>query len=101
MQCETHRDCGACTAWGISVRGVSLLQTDLRPSPDSLIASPQRHPSTMTILLTQNLGKIRGRDSDKVTQFLGIKYATLSDRLADAQLIETRDGEVLDATKDG
>ncbi|RAH50329.1 putative carboxylesterase [Aspergillus brunneoviolaceus CBS 621.78] len=55
----------------------------------------------MTILLTQNLGKIRGRDSNKVTQFLGIKYATLSDRLADAQLIETRDGEVLDATKDG
>ncbi|PYI31977.1 carboxylesterase [Aspergillus indologenus CBS 114.80] len=55
----------------------------------------------MTILLTQNLGKIRGRDSNKVTQFLGIKYATLNDRLADAQLIETRDGDVLDATKDG
>ncbi|PYH42313.1 putative carboxylesterase [Aspergillus saccharolyticus JOP 1030-1] len=55
----------------------------------------------MTILLTQNLGKIRGRDGSNVTQFLGIKYATLKDRLADAQLIEIREGDVLDATTDG
>ncbi|RAL15753.1 putative carboxylesterase [Aspergillus homomorphus CBS 101889] len=55
----------------------------------------------MTLLLTQYLGKIRGKDSNRVTQFLGIKYATLRDRFAEAQLVETRDGDVLDATKDG
>ncbi|KAL2820906.1 Alpha/Beta hydrolase protein [Aspergillus cavernicola] len=54
-----------------------------------------------TILQTQTLGTIQGRSSEGVTQYLGIKYATLKDRLADAVLIESRDGDVLDATRDG
>ncbi|KAF9889576.1 hypothetical protein FE257_007084 [Aspergillus nanangensis] len=54
-----------------------------------------------TILPTTHLGEIRGKIVDGVTHFLGVQYATLKDRLADAELVETRRGEVLDATKDG
>ncbi|KAL5362032.1 Alpha/Beta hydrolase protein [Aspergillus floccosus] len=54
-----------------------------------------------TILQTKQLGQIRGKIVDGVTHYLGIKYATLRDRLADAELVERREGEVLDATKDG
>jgi carboxylesterase type B len=55
----------------------------------------------MTVLQTNHLGQIRGKTVDGVTHYLGIKYATLRDRLADAELVERREGEVLDATKDG
>lgn len=54
-----------------------------------------------TTLSTTKLGQIQGKSGDGVTQYLGIKYATLEDRFADAQLIEERHGDVLDATKDG
>lgn len=56
--------------------------------------------SSMTILKTTSLGEIRDRDNNGVTQYLAIKYATLRNRLADAELVESREG-VLDATKDG
>ncbi|KNG84948.1 putative carboxylesterase [Aspergillus nomiae NRRL 13137] len=54
-----------------------------------------------TTIQTKHLGQIRGRTAEGVTQFLGIKYATLEDRLADAQLVEKHDGGIVDATKDG
>jgi carboxylesterase type B len=54
-----------------------------------------------TIITTSNLGQIRGKSGDGVTQYLGIKYATLKDRFADAQLVEERHGDILDATADG
>lgn len=54
-----------------------------------------------TILKTTSLGEIRGKVADGVVQYLGIKYASLRSRFADAELIEKRDGDVLDATKDG
>lgn len=55
-----------------------------------------------TVLKTTALGEIRGKTGDGVVQYLGIKYATLRNRLAEAELVERRDdGEVLDATKDG
>ncbi|KAJ5371402.1 uncharacterized protein N7496_007494 [Penicillium cataractarum] len=54
-----------------------------------------------TTLSTSKLGQIRGKSGDGVTQYLGIKYATLENRFADAQLIEERQGDVLDATVDG
>ncbi|KAL2809418.1 Alpha/Beta hydrolase protein [Aspergillus granulosus] len=53
------------------------------------------------LLQTQHLGTIQGKSSDGVTQYLGIKYATLKDRLADAVLFEGHGDGVLDATKDG
>ncbi|KAL4877999.1 Alpha/Beta hydrolase protein [Aspergillus karnatakaensis] len=53
------------------------------------------------ILQTERLGTIQGKSNDGVTQYLGIKYATLKDRLADAKLIESREGDILDATRDG
>ncbi|GKZ80228.1 hypothetical protein AnigIFM56816_004445 [Aspergillus niger] len=53
------------------------------------------------IQATTHLGEIRGKTTNGVTQFLGIKYATLKNRLADAELVERRDGGVLDALKDG
>lgn len=54
-----------------------------------------------TTLSTSKLGQIRGKSENGVTQYLGIKYATLENRFADAQLIEERQGDVLDATTDG
>ncbi|RHZ63669.1 hypothetical protein CDV55_106327 [Aspergillus turcosus] len=54
-----------------------------------------------TILQTRFLGDIRGRTHDGVSQFLGIQYATLKDRFADAKLVEQREGSILDASKDG
>lgn len=52
-------------------------------------------------ITTSNLGQIRGKAEDGVTQYLGIKYATLKDRFADAQLVEERQEDILDATADG
>jgi hypothetical protein len=54
-----------------------------------------------SILKTTSLGEIRGKTVDGVVNYLGIKYASLRDRLAEAELVERRDGDVLDATKDG
>ncbi|GKZ68625.1 hypothetical protein AnigIFM50267_003364 [Aspergillus niger] len=53
------------------------------------------------IQVTTHLGEICGKSTNGVTQFLGIRYATLKNRLADAELVERRDGGVLDALKDG
>lgn len=54
-----------------------------------------------TILQTRSLGEVRAKTHDGVSQFLGIQYATLKDRFADAELIEQREGGILDASKDG
>lgn len=54
-----------------------------------------------TVLTTKTLGDIRGKTADGVTQFLGLKYANLKNRFADAELVEQRTGGVLDATADG
>lgn len=51
-------------------------------------------------LKSASLREIRGRDNDGVIQYFGIKYATLKNRLADAELAESQGG-VLDATRDG
>jgi carboxylesterase type B len=55
----------------------------------------------VTLLQTQQLGVIQGKNCDGVTQYLGIKYATLKNRLADAVLYERNSDGVLDATNDG
>jgi carboxylesterase type B len=52
-------------------------------------------------ITTSKLGQIKGKLGDGVTQYLGIKYATLECRFADAQLIEERQGDLLDASMDG
>jgi len=54
-----------------------------------------------TTLKTASLGEIQGKDANSVTQYLGIKYATLRNRLAGAELVRSRDGNTLDATRDG
>jgi hypothetical protein len=42
-----------------------------------------------TILRVGSLGAaFRGKTSDGVTQYLGIKYASLGDRVADAEIID-------------
>ncbi|KAJ5760370.1 carboxylesterase [Penicillium odoratum] len=55
----------------------------------------------MAVLKTSKLGEIRGCEADGVRKYLGIQYATLKNRLADAELVEERIGGVLDATNDG
>lgn len=54
-------------------------------------------------LQTTHLGQIQGKTVDGVTHYLGLKYASLRNRLAGAELIASRaaDESVLDATKDG
>lgn len=54
-----------------------------------------------TIIKTRFLGDIRGKNEGGVTQFLGIKYASLKNRFADAEMIEERKGGILDASTDG
>ncbi|KAJ5812667.1 carboxylesterase [Penicillium riverlandense] len=76
----------------------------LKPSP--LLAGDfnshlQTRPAMTSILNTRFLGQTLGRTEDGVTQYLGVKYANLKHRLADAELIENRVGDGLDATKDG
>ncbi|KAJ5967319.1 hypothetical protein N7501_003567 [Penicillium viridicatum] len=52
-------------------------------------------------LKTTFLGEIRGKTENGVTQYLGIKYANLKNRLADAELIEQSLEATIDATNDG
>jgi hypothetical protein len=48
------------------------------------------------------IGGIRGlKRSKQVTQYRGVQYATLKDRFARAELVETYQGGVLDATTFG
>ncbi|KAJ5714650.1 uncharacterized protein N7483_011831 [Penicillium malachiteum] len=53
------------------------------------------------ILKTSHLGEIQGKAEDGVTNYLGIQYATLKNRFADPELVETRSGDILDATNNG
>lgn len=55
----------------------------------------------MTVLHTALLGKIEGKTSDGVTEFLGIKYATLKNRFAEAQIAQPSSTDTLDATTHG
>lgn len=52
-------------------------------------------------LSTTHYGVLRGNALGSVVEFLGVPYAKLRDRLADAELIKTRQGGIFDATKDG
>ncbi|OGE49725.1 hypothetical protein PENARI_c020G05258 [Penicillium arizonense] len=48
------------------------------------------------------LGQFRGKTVDGVTQFLGVKYASLRNRFADAEMIGYAEGDaILDATEYG
>lgn len=47
------------------------------------------------------IGPIVGKIADGIVQFLGIKYATLTDRLGEPQLLSKYDGHEIDATKTG
>lgn len=52
-------------------------------------------------LKTTFLGEIHGKTEKGVTQYLGIKYANLKNRLADAELIEHSLEATIDATNNG
>ncbi|OOQ86325.1 hypothetical protein PEBR_21898 [Penicillium brasilianum] len=51
-----------------------------------------RHPS---------IGPIVGKAADGIVQFLGVKYASLTDRLAEPRLLSNYNGQGLDATEIG
>ena len=54
------------------------------------------------ILHHPSLGQIRGKLQDNVIQFLGVKYATLTDRFAEPELAKGHgQGGVQDAIKHG
>jgi hypothetical protein len=47
------------------------------------------------------LGKLVPKSLDGVNQFLGLKYASIKDRLAAPELYSPTSGEVIDATQHG
>ena len=47
------------------------------------------------------LGELQGNSVDGTVQFLGLKYATLKNRLATAELVENYGTETTDATNYG
>ncbi|OOQ91322.1 putative carboxylesterase [Penicillium brasilianum] len=55
----------------------------------------------MVSLSTTYLGEIRGETDGNVEEYLGIPYATLRNRWADAVLVSDREGPVLDVTNYG
>jgi hypothetical protein len=54
-----------------------------------------------TSLHHTKLGELKGNIADGNAQFLGLKYATLKDRLATAELIDNYGTRLTDATKFG
>lgn len=67
--------------------------------------TPRTHPPTVSSMATTlqhaELGEIRGNTVDGVVQFLGLKYATLKDRLASPELLDSYGPGPTDATKFG
>jgi hypothetical protein len=49
----------------------------------------------------QNLGELEGKAVDGAVQFLGLKYASLKDRLAAPHLVDSYGSGTTDATKFG
>ena len=58
-------------------------------------------PGLPPILEHPAIGRVQGRYNKGVIQYLGIKYASLKNRLADAQLVEYKGNEHIDATRHG
>jgi hypothetical protein len=53
-------------------------------------------------LLHPSLGEIHGRQGDGVTQFLGVKYASIKDKFAPSEVYEhNKTNGVIDGTKLG
>ena len=54
------------------------------------------------VLHHPQLGQIRGKQKNGVTQFLGLKYAILRDRFSEPELVQGGNkNEVVDATRYG
>jgi carboxylesterase type B len=54
-----------------------------------------------TTLEHDSLGELKGNTKDGVAEFLGLKYATLKDRFASAELLDRYGPGPTDATKYG
>lgn len=55
----------------------------------------------MTTTIKTAFGEFRGKKGDAVTQYRGIKYASLKDQLAVSTMVEQYGSEVVDATEFG
>jgi carboxylesterase type B len=55
----------------------------------------------MTTTIKTTFGVFRGKKGDAVTQYRGIKYASLKNQLAVPEMVENYGDEVYDATKFG
>jgi hypothetical protein len=49
----------------------------------------------------EHLGELKGKSVDGAVQFLGLKYASIRDRLAAPQLVDSYGSGTTDATKFG
>jgi carboxylesterase type B len=54
-----------------------------------------------TLFKHTELGEIKGNVVDSTVQFLGLKYASLKDRLAPPQLVTSYGAGTIDASKHG
>jgi len=54
-----------------------------------------------TTIVKTGFGQFRGRKGDAVTQYRGIKYATLKDQLAVPHMVESYGESIVDAVEFG
>lgn len=92
---------------GLPGIGTASYPVDGVDTPSATISLTAGGPGTDTAMATDTfefrhprLGAVVGRDGD-VVSFRGIPYATLADRLAEAQLVEQYPTTPLDATELG
>jgi hypothetical protein len=73
-------------------------------TPQSSTASYCFHPPLTNMSATlkhEHLGELKGNSVDGAVQFLGLKYATLKNRLATAELVDSYGSGITDATRYG
>jgi hypothetical protein len=67
----------------------------------NIFASITPQSPTASYCFHPHLGELKGNSVDGAVQFLGLKYATLKNRLATAELVDSYDSGTTDATRYG
>jgi len=70
-------------------------------APDTHLNNFRPSTNMTTKICKTPVGKYKGNQGDHVVQFLGIKYASLKDRLSAPEMILRYDREIIDATLHG
>jgi hypothetical protein len=70
---------------------------------DPLLLTVSSHATAdmSAILKHEHLGELKGKSVDGAVQFLGLKYASIKDRLAAPELVDSYGSGTTDATQFG